>query len=395
MYEITSLNDQGLGICYVNDKITFVSNTLIGDVVKLKIVKEHTKYNEAIVTRFLKNSPSKIKAKCPYFDKCGGCVLQNVNYNETLNFKKNKLQNILHKFAKIDVDVDIISSPKEFFYRNKISLKIKDSKIGYYSYGSNTLVEIKECIIASKAINEFIKEIPKFNIRNGEIVLRNNYNDELLIHIITNDDINIFPLDNYKVVGIIKNNELLKGEDHFIDIIDNKLFQVSYDSFFQVNREVASYIFKIIHKNIIKNKNVLDLYSGVGTLGINVCDISKTVYGIEIIKNAVLNSITNSKINNVFNTKYMLGDAAKVINKINDNIDVIIVDPPRNGLLRKEIDSIIKINPQQIFYVSCDPITLSRDLNLLCNNYNISKIIGLDMFPYTYHCESVCILERR
>lgn len=395
IYEITSLNDQGLGITYVNDKITFVNNTVVGDIVKLKIDEEHKKYNIATVVEYVGKSSNRVKEFCPFFSECGGCSLQNLSYDDTINFKKDKLKKILSKFANINSNIKIVKSDNNRNYRNKITLKIKNKKIGFYKFNSNDLIEINECLIANDNINKIIKVIDEFNIVNGEIIIRNNYNNELLINIKSDDKITIPDLTDFKIVGIIHNDKLIYGEDHFMEIINNKYFQVSYDSFFQVNREICSKIFDYIRNNIIKDKNVLDLYCGVGTLGINVADISSVVYGIEIVKNAILNAILNSKINKVNNTKYMLGDADKLIDKIDDNIDVVIVDPPRSGLTKKEIKTIINLNVEQIIYVSCDSITLSRDLKLLNDKYDIKEITLFDMFPYTYHCEGVCILERR
>lgn len=395
MYEIISLNDQGQGITYVNNKITFVDKVAVGDIVDLEITKEYKKYNIAKVNKFIKQADNRVEAFCPFYDECGGCHLQNLSYDETLKYKKDKLQNILKKFANIDCDIEIIKSDNINNYRNKISLKIKDKKIGFYSYNSNDLIEINKCLIAEEVINDFINILKDFNINNGDVTIRSNYNKELLIDIISKDKISIPKFNNLKIVGILHNNKLIYGEDHFMELINKKFFEVSYDSFFQINRSVTSKIFDYIRNNILKEKNVLDLYCGVGTLGINVADISNKVYGIEIVENAILNAIKNAKINKVNNIKYMLGSADKIIDKINDNIDVVIVDPPRSGLTKKEIDVIKGMNVGQIIYVSCDPITLSRDLKLLSTDYKIKDIKGFDMFPYTYHCESITVLERR
>ena len=394
MYEIKSLNDQGQGVTFVNDKITFVDKVVVGDIVELEIINEYKKYNIAKVVKYINKSDNRLDVFCPFYSECGGCHLQNMSYDETIKFKKEKLENILKKFANIDSNIEIVKSDNINNYRNKITLKVENKKIGFYKYNSNDLIEIDKCMIASELINDFIKVLNDFNIINGEVTIRCNYNDELLVHILSKDKINIPKLDNLKIVGIIQNNKLIYGEDHFMEIINNKFFEVSYDSFFQINRDITSKIFEYIKENILRNKNVLDLYCGVGTLGINVADISNKVYGIECVENAVLNAIKNSKINKVNNTKYMLGDASKIIDKIEDNIDVVIVDPPRSGLTKKEIDVIKKMCVEQIIYVSCDPITLSRDLKVFNDVYNIKIIKGYDMFPYTYHIESICILER-
>ena len=394
-YKILSLNDQGLGVCYVDNKITFVFNALVGEEVSLEIIKKTSKYNLAKVKEIITKSNKRIEPICPYFNACGGCIWQNVSYDESLSLKKTRVKKILNKFANIDIDMDIEPSNKSYNYRNKITLKIVNKNIGYYSYNTNDLVIINSCLLANDEINKFIKVLPIFNIINGEVIIRSNYNNELLIHIISNDDITIPNLNDFKIVGILKNDQIIKGESSFIDIINNKLFQVSYNSFFQVNRDVTSLIFKYIKDNILKGKNVLDLYCGVGTLGINVADIENNIYGIEVVENAVLNAIKNAKINKCDNIKYLLGDASKLISKISDKIDVVIVDPPRSGLTKEIINTIINNNIEQIIYVSCDPITLARDIKLLSNDYNIKSIRLFDMFAYTYHLESVCILERK
>ena len=394
-YEIVNLNDQAMGVTYVNDKVTFVFNALVGEIVTLDIIKSTSKYNIAKVKEYIKKVDQRCDAMCPFYEECGGCHLQHMSYDDSIKYKEDKLKLILHKFGKIDDEVSMVRCKHNLNYRNKITLKVKNGNIGYYSYKTNDIVKIDKCLIASDNINKFISYISQFNVKNGEVVIRENFNQELLIRFISDDKIKLVEIPDLKIVGIIQNNKVLKGDNSFVDKINNKFFKISYDSFFQVNREMAGNIFNIIRDNILKDSTVLDLYSGVGTLGINVGDISKKVYGIEIIENAVLNSVSNANANKVKNASYMLGDASKVIDKIKDTIDVVIVDPPRSGLSKHEVDVLQNINPKQIIYVSCDPITLARDLKLLKDNYNINKIYGLDMFPYTYHVESLVILERR
>ena len=391
-YEINDLNDQGKGICYVDNKITFVNNVVIGDIVEIDIIKKFSKYNIANVKEYIKYSDKRVDSYCKYSNKCGGCTLCNLSYDDTLEYKKNKVKNILKKFADIDIDVDIASCNK-LNYRNKITLKIIDGNIGYYEEKSNDIVCINKCMIANDEINKFIKYINDFQIDNGEIVIRCNYNNELLINIITEDPIILPVIKDLKIVGILKNGNKLYGDDKFMEIINNMFFQVSYDSFFQINRDICSLIFDYIKEHIIPNSNVLDLYCGVGTLGINVANIVNKVYGIEIIPNAIKNAISNAKMNKVNNASYMLGDASKIIDKIKDDIDVLICDPPRSGLSNSIINVIKDKNIKQIIYVSCDPITLARDIKLLSDKYKIDKVKSYDMFPYTYHIESICILN--
>ena len=390
-YEILSLNDQGKGICYVNNKITFVDNAVPGDIINLEIIKETKKYNIAKVTKYIKESKDKIKSFCPYYKTCGGCNLSTLKYEYTLLYKKQKLEHILKKFANQETNIDIIPSDKYLNYRNKITLKVKNGIIGYYEEKTNDIVEINKCMLAKDAINNFIKYIKDTNIKNGEVVIRCNYNDELLVNFITEDPIILPIIKDLKIVGILKNSNILQGDNKFIEIINNKYYQVSYDSFFQINNYIASIIFDTINKYITPKSNIIDLYCGVGTLGISTN--SNKVYGIEIIPNAIINALTNAKINKV-NANYMLGDATNILPKINDKIDSIICDPPRSGLTKEIINTIKDNNIKQIIYLSCDPITLARDIKLLSDKYIIKNIKGFDMFPYTYHIETLCILER-
>jgi 23S rRNA (uracil1939-C5)-methyltransferase len=389
---IKALNDQGKGITYLNNKIVFVDNALPGEDVEIKVIKETSKYILGKVTKYLKVSPQRVKPLCPYFDECGGCQLLNLNYADTIKYKETKLTNILNKFANITYPIKVITNEHSLNYRNKITLKIKGGKVGYFKEKSQEIVEVKNCLVASKGINAFIPYIPSFNILNGEVVIRSNYNAELLINFITDDPLILPKMPSLKVVGILKNGQILKGEDKFMELIDNHFYQVSYDSFFQINPYITSKLFKIINEHIIPNSNVLDLYCGVGTLGLSLTSV-KNLYGIEVVPNAIINALTNAKINQKSNAKYLLGDVSEVINKITDQIDVIIIDPPRSGLDKKIINTIITIKPEQIIYVACDPITLARDLKELMVYYQIDYLTGLDMFSFSYHVETIAILR--
>ena len=396
--KIEKLDNQGRGICFIDNKITFVSNTLPNEIVNIKLTKQNKKYNEAIVTKYIKTSNSRVKPICPYYNDCGGCDLMHLSYKDTLTYKKEKLENILKKYSNIETNIEIIPSNNNLNYRNKITLKVINSKYGYYISNTHKLVEIDNCYLAEPAIQNFIKDINKLNVINGEVVIRTNYNSELIIVIKTEDDISPdidYLKQNHKIVGIVLNDKTLIGENHFIEIINHQLFNVSYDSFFQINRDICSKLFNLINNHIKENETILDLYCGVGTLGINASSKAKKAYGIEIVKNAVLNAISNSKINKRDNIYYMLGDVGKNLSKINDRIDTIIVDPPRAGLDNVTKKHLINFHPNKIIYVSCDPITLARDIKELSLYYNIIEIKGLDMFPYTHHIETFCVMERK
>ena len=392
---VDKFDDFGQGITFVDDVITFVPNTIPGDIVDIKIVKKKKKYNVGKVINYIKLSKDRIDYKCPYFNKCGGCVLQSISYDATINFKLNKVINLFNKY-NLDIKPEIVKNPSDYNYRNKIKLMVIDGKIGYFETNSHTLVEINECIIASKAINKVIPLLKNFNIINGNIVIRCNLNDEILIIIESNDKLNIdidVLKEKIKLVGIVVNNKTIYGDNFLIECINDIYYKISYDSFFQINPYVASKLFNIVKENIDKTDIVLDLFCGVGTLSLNTALNANEVIGVEIVPNAVLNAIYNAKINKINNTKFILNDAQDAVGKINKKFDKIIIDPPRSGLTKKTIDTILTIMPKKIIYVSCDPNTLIRDISLLKDKYSIEKSYFLDMFSYSYHVECICILN--
>lgn len=391
---IDRFDDLGRGIAYVGDKITFVPNTVPGDTVAITITKENKKYNIAKVDKYIKLSSRRVKPKCPYFDICGGCTLQSISYEDTINYKYNKVKNLFKK-NNIDINPTIIKNPSPFNYRNKISLKVVDKKIGFYEESTHNIVEINECIIASPAINKTISLISEFNIINGSITIRSNKNDEILIIIESNDKLNIdinYLKTQIKLVGIVINNETFYGDNFLIENINDYFYKISYDSFFQVNPYVASILFNEVSKRINEEDTVLDLYCGVGTLSLNATR-TKEVIGVEIVENAILNAIFNARINKIDNVKFILNDSTKAIVKLNKKFSKVIVDPPRSGLTKTIIENILNINPEEIIYVSCDPATLVRDILLFIDKYSVSEAIIFDMFSYTYHVETMIILK--
>ena len=393
--KIERMDHLGKGIGYLNNKIISVPKTVTGDEVNIIKFKEHQKFLEATKYEVITPSNKRCLAFCPYYEKCGGCHLQNLSYEDMLDYKKDRVANILKK-AGITKDIKVIANEKDKNYRNKIELKVIDGNIGFYESKSHKLIQIDKCMITKEAINNFIPMLKDMELKNGDVTLRCNYNDELLIWIKTEDpliiDERLYP--EFKVVGIIKNNEKLYGEDHFLDKIGNMFFEVSYDSFFQVNSYINTKLFDLIKENV-EGDTVLDLYSGVGTLSIMASKSAKKVYAIENISNAVINAIKNAKINNVSNVNFILGNVEDKIRYIEDKLDTVIVDPPRKGLDKVTIDKILELNPNKIIYISCETQKLAEDLKAFTNTYEINKVYILDMFSYTYHVECVCILRRK
>jgi len=395
--EIVRLDDLGRGICYVDGKITFVPKTVVGDIVNIKIIKEKSKYNEGNLIEIVKPSPKRLEALCPYFNVCGGCDLQNISYEDSILYKKDKVINLFKRNGLV-INPEIIKSTNPYNYRNKITLKVRDGNIGFYESKSHKIVEIKECIIARKCINDVIPFIHSWNLKNGEVTIRCNQNNEILIVIDTKDSIDIDVNDikgKVKLCGIVINNNIYYGDNFLFEIINGIVFKISYNSFFQVNPEVASKLFQIVVENIDSDDTVLDLYSGVGTISLQASKKAKSVVGVEIIANAVLNSVYNANINKITNAKFLLNDATLAIKNLNGEYNTIVVDPPRAGLTKEVVEAILTYEPKRLIYVSCDMHTLVRDILLLSDKYNIKKSYVVDMFSNTYHVENICILERK
>ena len=395
--EIIKFDNNGRGIAYLNDKIVFVPKSVPGDILNIEITLDKKNYMEGKIVNIIKLSKLRKEPICPYFNICGGCDLMHISLSDMLDYKLDKVNNIFNSF-KINYEIkDILKSEKQYNYRNKISLKIVDGNIGFYENETHNLIKINYCYLCNDEINKILKDLNKLKINNGLITIRVNYKNELLLIIDTNDkieNINYFE-DNYLLAGIILNGKTVYGDNYFIDNINDYLFKVSYNSFFQVNPFICSKLFLLIEEATKESKNVLDLYSGVGTLSIVASTNASMALGVEIVDNAVKDSYVNKCINKKENIDFICSDTKKIIDKITSDYDTIILDPPRSGVDKNIINNIINEKSKKIIYISCNPHTLGRDLKLLEDNYNINDIKLLDMFPNTYHVETFVVLQRQ
>lgn len=388
---IDRMDHFGNGIGNINGKIIFVKGALPGETVDVTITKDKKSFMEGNISTIIYKSSKRVEPFCKYFGVCGGCSLCHLNYENTLEYKKERVKNILSKF---DIPkINVIRNENDLYYRNKIELKIMDGKLGFYEKNTHNLIEIKECKVTKKSINKSFEFVKNMTLENANVTIRANYNDEVLIIIDSKEKPVILNPEDYKIVGIVLNDKCIYGQDNFMEKINNLFFTVSYNSFFQVNNYINLELFNLIKENIV-GKTVLDLYSGVGTLSIVASKVVDKVCSIEVIPNAVKNALINAKINKCDNINFILGKVEDKIGFINDKIDTIIVDPARAGLDKKTIEVINNICPQRIIYVSCDTQSLANNLVDLAN-YEIKKFYILDMFSYTYHIECFCILDRK
>ena len=391
--EILRFDDFGRGICFVGDKITFVPFSVPGDILEIEIVNSKKNYNEGKILNIISLSKDRVQSPCPYFGVCGGCTYQMLSYDRSILEKQN---NVINYFKKnnILIQPNLVENDNPYGYRNKITLKIVNKKIGYFKNNSHDIVEVDKCMLVNNKMNEVIKMLKTLNIINGEVVIRCNYKDEILLVINTNDEIDISEIkyiENLK--GIVLNNKTIYKNNYLVEEVNDICYNVTYDAFFQVNRTVCGKMFKLVEDFADKNDIVLDLYSGVGTLGLSAAKKALEVVGVEINKNAVYNANSNAVLNNLMNAKFIYSDAGNVKN-LDINFNKLIVDPPRAGLSRNTIEFINEKLPQEIMYISCDYHTQVRDLKLL-DNYEIIDAYVCDLFSYTYHVECVSVLHRK
>ena len=397
--KIEKLDHFGRGICYIDGKICFVEDTLPGEEVKVKITLEKKKYMLGTVKDFYSVSPDRVDDVCPYKDKCGGCDLSHLSYKKENEYKCLKVKEILKKYADVDeVLVEDVSFGEEYNYRNKITLHGDHNIIGYYKKNSNDIVPINKCLLVDRKINHIINVINMMSSDNEykDIIIRvSNDSEEVLISITGK-------VKGYEVLedlcdSLIINDEVVKGERTIMSFIGEKKFIISDKGFFQVNKTLTERLYNEV-LNIVKEvkpKKVLDLYCGCGTIGIYISDYVDEVIGVEVFKESIENAKKNKKLNNCNNIRFICDKVENVIDNIKDNTDLVIVDPPRGGLDNTSIDVLLSMNVNNLVYVSCDPVTLARDIKLLKEKYDVVSIKPFNMFSRTYHVECVCLLKAK
>lgn len=431
---------EGEGIAKIDGFTIFVPGAICGEKVRIKILKVLSSHGYAKVEEIIKKADCRKEMDCTTFSKCGGCTMRHIQYDKTLEIKKNNVINTLKKQG-IEVNVNyVIGMDNPYFYRNKLQYPIgKDSSentvMGVFAPRSHRIVETQDCFIQDKKLQtvangifEFIKtnNIPAYDEEKGEgqirhLVLRLGVKtEEIMVTIVSKiENINKekelvdYIIKKYpKVKTVVKNinskntnvilgnkNVVLYGDGYIYDELLERKFKISPMSFYQVNPYQTEKLYSkaIEYANLTGKETIFDLYCGIGTIGICASKKAKKLYGIETIKEAVNDAKENAKINGITNAEFFVGNVEKklpeFIKENNINLDVVFIDPPRKGCDKTALDTLLKIEPKKIVYVSCNPATLARDLKILQEKYKIKEVTPVDMFPFTSHVECVAVMQ--
>ena len=427
--KIADYGTDGEGIAKINDFTVFVAGALKNEKCKIHITKVLSSYAYAKIVEILEKSEHRVQSDCKTYPKCGGCSLRHIDYKETLQIKRQKVQNLVNKMLNDKIIVDeTVGMDKPVFYRNKAIYPISQNKMpGIFAARSHDVIEFEECKI--QTINS--QKIAKFILKNwnnsiydektGKGLLRNIMiregfaTNEIMVVLVQNGDkkydasnlVKEFPNIKTVVVNVnIKNtnvvlankNIICYGEGFIYDKLGDYTFKISPNSFYQVNPKQTEKLYNLaVEKANLKADDILcDLYCGIGTIGIFASKYVKKVYGIEIVESAVKDANENAKLNNVNNIEFILGDTEKAFDSLLKNDikpTVVIVDPPRKGLDDTTIENLCKLKLDRVVYVSCNPATLVRDLAKMEERYIVKNITPVDNFCYSSHVESVTVLE--
>ena len=442
--KIEKLSNLGLGIAKNDGYVIFVPDTCPGDVVKVKIQKKNKNYSKAELTEIIEPSENRTEPFCKMQKVCGACQLQFINYDAQLKYKKEIVKDAMRSILTKDVEVrDVIPSPLLKEYRHKIQYPVGQTKsskrilAGYYKTGTHELVNIKYCPIQPKycdIIIDFIRtkaqelKISGYDEKTGKgdirhVVIRTSCtNKKCLVVLVLNSDcitksvkklaeLIFNEYDNINGVAVNLNNkktnlilgdktELIKGTDYIEENLCDKTFRVGAKTFFQVNPMSADNLFRYVKKYItdnFKTPSILDAYAGITAFGICLSDIAMKVVSIEEEKESVELAKKIIEENGITNIELHQGDAGRLLSNetvLGRQFHVTILDPPRKGCSPNSLDYALKLTSDKIIYVSCNPATLARDLKYLCEcGAEVEYIQPFDMFPHTYHIESVAVID--
>ena len=450
--EITDVAFGGRGLVRLDGMAVFVDQAVPGDRVILRIFRKKKNYAEARVVERIRSSPFRINPPCEYSGFCGGCKWQFLKYEQQLIYKRQHVLDSLEHIGRVKETVvhDTIPSELMFGYRNKMEFSCSDRRwllphelertdvdngfaLGLHVPGTfHKVIDIRQCLLQPALGNQLMAEVRTF-IRSSDkpvyglrshigfwrfLVVRHSVaHDQWMVNIVTAEDCRraVQPLadrlmDRYpNVVSVINNitsrkagvavgefEHTLAGSDFITDKIAGFEFEISANSFFQTNSRGAGLLFKIVAKyaGLTGTETVLDLYSGTGIIPILLSEHCKSVNGIEIVGSAVADAVKNCRKNGISNCRFIKGDIRQCLSQISQRPDVVIIDPPRAGMHKDVVKQVLDLGAGRMIYVSCNPATLARDLQIMQDNYRIEEVQPVDMFPHTYHVEAVARLTK-
>lgn len=444
---IEDMNEDGAGVGKVDGYIWFVKDAVIGDVVRAKAMKMKKSYGFARLMEVMEPSGSRVIPSCPVARQCGGCQLQAMSYEEQLKFKERKVMNNLIRIGKFAEDeihmLPIMGMEEPWRYRNKAQFPFGKDKggnviAGFYAGRTHAIVEAEDCLLGVEEnreildiVKQFMKEMKiepydelshkglvrhvliRKGFKTGEImvclVINGNKlpGKERLVEMLTSGDgvkgmTSISYSVNQEKTNVIMGKEIvnLYGPGYITDYIGNVKYQISPLSFYQVNPVQTERLYgtALEYAGLTGNEIVWDLYCGIGTISLFLAQKAKKVYGVEIVPQAIEDARRNAEINGIHNAEFFVGKAEEVLpeqfEKNHIHADVIVVDPPRKGCDAVCLDTILKMRPERVVYVSCDSATLARDLRYLADGgYVVERGKCCDMFPGTVHVESVIMMR--
>lgn len=443
----------GRGVARINGFVIFVRGAVPGDIITAKIYKKKKSFAEADILEIIKPSSDRVEAPCPYVGHCGGCQWQHVDYERQLEFKREQIRESLEHIGDLkDVPVrEVIPSKDMFAYRNKMEFSFSDRRwrlphemdmpkvegdfaLGLHVPGTyNRVIDIAACLLQQETGNRIIREVKKYVKSSGIpvyglkshvgfwrfLVLRySRAFDEWMVNLVTSEkrpeavqplaEALCHKIDRVKTVvnningrkasiAVGEREVILAGDGSIRDRIGSFIFRISSNSFFQTNPAAAENLYRqiVTLAELEENDVVLDLYSGTGTIPIFVADRAKTVTGIEINENAVMDAEKNCMENGVRNCFFICGDTREALSAEIQRPDVMIIDPPRAGMHKDVLSRVLELSPERIVYVSCNPSTMARDMGQMITDYELLEIQPVDMFPHTYHVEAVAKLLAR
>ncbi|MBO5212964.1 MAG: 23S rRNA (uracil(1939)-C(5))-methyltransferase RlmD [Clostridia bacterium] len=418
-YTVTleEMNNLGNALCHINGMVVFVFGGVRGDIAEIEITKVYPKYALAKIVKINTPSPIRINRECNATD-CGGCAFLDVDIDEENRIKQEYVKSVLKK-SRIEAEVDSVVCPVEKKYRNKVVLFWNGERFGYKKQKSNDVIPHQSCILNDEIFDRIVR-FTEQNIENKRhlvaLFLRKTHGDEPKITVspifsretdvltYAAKIVNEFPCITGVLLGISKEKEFalekcnfktVYGEKKLRDMLCSLSFEISPKAFYQVNHECAELLYEkaIELAQADENRKVADLFCGTGTIGIILASRTGAhVIGVEIEPSAVADAKRNAQINKIKNIEFYEGDAKN----FEGSVDICIVDPPRKGLSAFMTETLLRLNPERIVYVSCNPDTLARDISILSQKYNVSsKIYPFNMFPRTAHVETIVCLRKQ